>query len=67
MDKSVLREFVLVLFKLVGFFNDNFLKINVQVDLILGNFVDVDYFKEFQLKNIGKNIVFDVKIKFNLC
>lgn len=67
MDKSVLREFVLVLFKLVGFFNDNFLKINVQVDLILGNFVDVDYFKEFQLKNIGKNIVFDIKIKFNLC
>lgn len=67
MDKSVLREFVLVLFKLVGFFNDDFLKINVQVDLILGNFVDVDYFKEFQLKNIGKNIVFDVKIKFNLC
>lgn len=67
MDKSVLREFVLVLFKLVGFFNDNFLKINVQVDLIFGNFVDVDYFKEFQLKNIGKNIVFDVKIKFNLC
>lgn len=67
MDKSVLREFVLVLFKLVGFFNDDFLKINVQVDLIFGNFVDVDYFKKFQLKNIGKNIVFDVKIKFNLC
>lgn len=67
MDKSVLREFVLILFKIVGFFNDDFLKINVQVDLILGNFVDVDYFKEFQLKNIGKNIVFDVKIKFNLC
>lgn len=67
MDKGVLREFVLILFKLIGFFNDNFLKINVQVDLIFGNFVDVDYFKEFQLKNIGKNIVFDVKIKFNLC
>lgn len=67
MDKGVLKEFVLILFKLIGFFNDDFLKINVQVDLILGNFVDVDYFKEFQLKNIGKNIVFDVKIKFNLC
>lgn len=67
MDKVVLREFVLILFKLIGFFNDDFLQINVQVDLILGNFVDVDYFKEFQLKNIGKNIVFDVKIKFNLC
>lgn len=67
MDKSVLREFVSVLFKLVGFSNDNLSKINVQVDLTLGNSADVDHFKESQLKNTGKNIVFDAKIKFNLC
>lgn len=66
MDKSVLREFVSVLFKLVGFSNDNLSKINVQVDLTLGNSADVDHFKESQLKNTGKNI-FDAKIKFNLC
>lgn len=67
MDKSVLREFVSVLFKLVGFSNDNLSKINVQVDLTLGNSADVDHFKKSQLKNTGKNIVFDAKIKFNLC
>lgn len=67
MDKSVLREFVSVLFKLVGFSNDDLSKINVQVDLTLGNSADVDHFKESQLKNTGKNIVFDAKIKFNLC
>lgn len=67
MDKGVLREFVSILFKLIGFSNDNLSKINVQVDLILGNSADVDHFKESQLKNTGKNIVFDAKIKFNLC
>lgn len=63
----MLREFVSVLFKLVGFSNDDLSKINVQVDLTLGNSADVDHFKESQLKNTGKNIVFDAKIKFNLC
>lgn len=67
MDKSVLREFVSILFKLIGFSNDDLSKINVQVDLTLGNSADVDHFKESQLKNTGKNIVFDAKIKFNLC
>lgn len=67
MDKGVLREFVSILFKLVGFSNDDLSKINVQVDLTLGNSADVDHFKESQLKNTGKNIVFDAKIKFNLC
>lgn len=67
MDKGVLKEFVSILFKLIGFSNDNLSKINVQVDLTLGNSADVDHFKESQLKNTGKNIVFDAKIKFNLC
>lgn len=67
MDKGVLREFVSILFKLIGFSNDDLSKINVQVDLTLGNSADVDHFKESQLKNTGKNIVFDAKIKFNLC
>lgn len=67
MDKGVLKEFVSILFKLIGFSNDDLSKINVQVDLTLGNSADVDHFKESQLKNTGKNIVFDAKIKFNLC
>lgn len=67
MDKSVLREFVAILFKLVGFSNDNLSKINVQVDLTLGDSADVDLFKGSQLKNTGKHTGFNAMIKFNFC
>lgn len=66
MEKSVIREFFSILFKLVGFSNDNLSKINVQVDLTLGDSADVDLFKGSQLKNTGRHIGFNAVIKISL-